>query len=256
MASSTAEPPPILADDAVTDDAFLNGRVRLLQPRQGYRAATDPVLLAAACDTFEGAHVLDVGCGVGAASFCLNARVRGLSLEGVELSPETSELSMRNARRNNARWRVHQADLRQPPLELRTQSFDHVLTNPPYFGADATPDCAHPLRSAAHRETATLQEWLDFCLRRLKPKGRLTLIHRAERLPEILAALMGRAGDVAVLPLEPRPDRPAKRVIVRARKEARGPFRLAPSLILHPPEGDGFTAAAANILRDGAALDF
>lgn len=242
--------------DALTQDAFLNGRVRLLQPKTGYRAATDPVLLAAACAAEPGERVLDVGCGVGAAAFCLNARRPGLRLEGVELSAETAALSTRNAQINGVAWRVHLCDLRKPTPELRAASYDRILTNPPYYAASASRELANPLREAAHREAASLGEWLDFCLRRLKPKGRLALIHRAERLPEILKALDGRAGAVSVLPLEPRPGRPAKRVIVKAQKEARGPFRLAAALVLHPETGEGFTEAAAAILRDGAPLDF
>ena len=240
----------------LTDDAFLGGRVRLLQPCSGYRAATDPVLLAAACQVRPGDRVLDVGCGVGAAAFCLAARVDGLALEGVDAEPSFIALSNRNAQRNGASWKAHLGDLRDAPAELRATCYDHVLTNPPYYDASKNPEVRHPLREAAHQEAASIVEWFDFCLRRLRPKGRLTLIHRAERLPEILGVLSGRAGDISVLPLEPRPGRDAKRVIVRARKEARGPFRLAPALTLHPSEGEGFTKAASAILRDGAPLDF
>lgn len=256
-----SEPEPQAAASAgaaggVTHDAFLGGRVSLLQPRRGYRAATDPVLLAAACAAEAGDRVLDVGCGVGAAAFCLNARCAGLHLEGIEAAPEAAALSRRNAALNGASWRVHAADLREPPSELRTTAFDHVMTNPPFFAATRCRALEDPWRDAAHREAATLEEWIDFCLRRLRPKGRLTLIHRAERLPEILSALDGRAGDVVVLPLSPRPGLAAKRVIVKARKEARGPFRLACAFVLHAPVGEAFTPEASAVLRDGAALDF
>ena len=53
------------ADADLTDDKFLMGRLRLLQPARGYRAATDPVLLAAACPAVAGESVLDLGCGLG-----------------------------------------------------------------------------------------------------------------------------------------------------------------------------------------------
>ncbi|MCZ8088489.1 MAG: methyltransferase, partial [Rhodobacteraceae bacterium] len=87
-------------DDALSDDKFLMGRLRLLQPVKGYRAATDPVLLAAACPARAGETVLDLGCGAGAAGLCLATRVPGVVLAGLEVQPEYADLARRNADRN------------------------------------------------------------------------------------------------------------------------------------------------------------
>lgn len=244
------------ASSELTDDAFLGGRVKLLQPVKGYRAATDPVLLAAACPARPGERVLDVGSGAGAASACLGWRIPRLQLEGVELSPAYAELSRRNLLRNGLGWVAHCGDVADAPLFMRATAYDQLISNPPFYAADAGPASDDPARDAANRETTELSVWLDFCLKRLKPKGWLTLIHRAERLGDILAALSGRAGAAAVLPLWPRPGRPAKRVIVRARKESRAPLTLAPGLTVHPETGEGFTEAAQAVLANGAALDF
>lgn len=241
---------------ALTDDAFLGGRLRLWQPKRGYRAATDPVLLAAACRARPGQRVLDVGAGVGTAAFCLGARVGGVALEGVEREPEMAALSERNAERNGLAWRCAAADIAAAPDWLRTASYDHVITNPPFFEPGRGGASDDRLRDGANRETTPLSAWLDFCLRRLRSRGELTVIHRAERLPEILVALSGRAGDAAALPLWPRAGRDAKRVIVRAVKDAKAPFRLAPGLLLHDGAGDGFSEAAEAVLRRSAPLDF
>jgi tRNA1(Val) A37 N6-methylase TrmN6 len=88
----------------------------------------------------------------------------------------------------------------------------------------------------------------------LRPDGRLTLIHRTERLNEVLAALLGRAGEVIVFPLWPASGRPARRVLIRARKGARGPLRLLPGLVLHD-EGGGYRPWVEQVLREGRALD-
>ncbi|MEL6318106.1 MAG: methyltransferase, partial [Pseudomonadota bacterium] len=218
-------------------------------------AATDPVLLAAACPARPRQRVLDVGCGVGAAAFCLAARAPGVDLEGVEIQEAYADLSRRNAQRLGVGWLAHVADVRAAPLALRATSYDHVLTNPPYHAAGAALALDDPAKDAANRETADLETWLDFCLRRLKPKGSLTVIHRAERLDDILAALRGRAGGAAILPLWPRPGLPAKRVIVRAVKEGRGPLRLCRGLTLHGADGGAFSPEAEAVLRQGAPLD-
>lgn len=68
-----------------TDDALLSGKVRLRQPRHGYRAAVNSVVLAAAVATQPGQRVLELGCGAGAALLCLAARIPGLALTGIEI---------------------------------------------------------------------------------------------------------------------------------------------------------------------------
>jgi tRNA1(Val) A37 N6-methylase TrmN6 len=250
-----------VAEAGLTCDALMGGRVRLWQPTEGYRAATDPVLLAAACPARPGERVLDLGCGVGAAALCLAARVEGLTLHGLELQSDHAALARRNAAANGAPLEVHEGDVAAPPAPLRAKPYDHVIANPPFFAA-AGSGSPRADRDLARREGAEgVAGWVDAGLRRLRQGGWLTLIHRVERLPAILAALEGRAGDAAVLPLCPREGRPAPRVIVKARKDARGPFRLAAPLVLHAgaahvADGDDFTAAAAAVLRHGEALAF
>src|SRR6202035_3823989 len=91
-----------------------------------------------------------------------------------------------------------------------------------------------PARAAAHVESAAdLQAWLRFALVMARPKGTITLIHRADRLDAILAELTGRTGEIVVFPLWPGAGKPAKRVIIRARKGVATPTRLAAGLVLH-----------------------
>jgi tRNA1(Val) A37 N6-methylase TrmN6 len=242
------------AEAELTRDGFLGGRIALLQPRNGYRAAIDPVLLAAFAPAAPGMRVLDLGCGAGAAAVCLAARVGGLELHGLELQPDYAALARRNAAGNGLAFTVHEGDLRRPPAALRALSFDLVLLNPPYLPAGAATPGRDPGRDAALREgEAGLGDWIAAGLRRLAPGGTLALVHRADRLGEILAALARGAGSVEVLPVAPRADAPATRVLVRGRKGARGPLALLPPLVLHDAAG-GWTAAAEALLRDGRGL--
>ncbi|MCC5986404.1 MAG: methyltransferase [Pararhodobacter sp.] len=242
---------------ALRQDAFLGGALAVWQPLAGYRAATDPVLLAAAVPALARHSALELGCGAGVALLALGRRVAGLRLAGVERQPAYADLARRNAAQNAIAAEIVTADLTGLPPALRTRSFDHVLMNPPYF-APGDPAARDAGRDSAQREQTPLAEWIDCALRRLKPGGHLTLIHRAERLPAILATLDGRAA-ATVRPLAARQGRAAGRVLVLARKGARSPFRLLAPLVMHegpahPGDHDHFTATANAVLREMAPL--
>jgi tRNA1Val (adenine37-N6)-methyltransferase len=243
----------------LTDDGFLDGRLRILQPKAGYRAATDPVLLAAFAPAEPGQSVLELGCGAGVASLCLGYRVKGLALTGVERQSSYAYLARKNADRNAAVLHVVEADLAALPPTISAESFDHALANPPYFRAGGGTAANDVGKEGAFREQTPLSQWIDTSLRRLRPGGWLTMIHLAERLDDILADLRGRTGSVEILPVAPRSGRPATRVLVRARKVDRGPLTLLPPLVLHDGaehlrDGDDYSMAARSVLRDGAAL--
>ena len=238
-------------------DSFLCGRLHLWQPLKGYRAATDPVLLAAACPAKPGQTVLDLGCGAGAAALCLATRVPGLHLYGLELQEAYATLARRNASENAIPMHIETGDLTAMPDALKL-SFDHVIANPPYYPRAGSPSPVAN-RDMALRAETPLAIWIDAVARRLKPGGWLTLIAGAECLPDILTALPPRMGSATVLPLAPRQGRPALRILLRARKSGRAAFRLLAPLILHDgPAHDGdresYTPKAQAVLRELADL--
>ena len=242
--------------DAVTEDRLVDGRVRLLQPVDGYRAAIDPVFLAAMVQAGTGDRVLDAGCGAGAATLCLAMRSPDCKITGLELDPAMFDLAKRNVALNAAEGRVEliQGNIAAPPPRLAPGSFHHVMTNPPHLASGTRP--ADPGRAAAHMEgSVDLDAWMLACITLLRPKGVLAVVHRADRLDDLLASLRDRAGEIAVLPLWPMKDRPAKRVLVRARKGVAGPTSLLPGLVLHEADGR-YTAAAEAVLRGGQGLEF
>ena len=248
---------PRFADADLTDDKFLMGRLRLLQPARGYRAATDPVLLAAACPATAGQSVLDLGCGAGAAALCLATRVPGLALAGLELQPEYADLAARNALRNGVTMQVETGDLAQMPRALR-RGFDHVIANPPYYATGGSPSPV-AVRDKALRVDTPIAAWVAVAAQRLNPGGWLTMIFATPCLPEALAALAPKMGSAAVLPLAPRQGRAPMRVLLRARKGGRAAFRLLAPFTLHAGDAhdgdrENYTPAANAVLRDGADL--
>ncbi len=257
MPITTTPRPEGIAD--CSDDALLGGRVRILQPARGYRVAVDAVLLAAAVPLAADTRILDVGCGVGAASLCLLARAAAAELAGVrtiglEIQPRYAALARCNAARNGmaATFEVVDGDVAMPPA---LDAVDHVMTNPPFLPAsraDPSPDPGKAL--ATVESTADLATWLAFCLSVLRPGGTLSVVHRADRLAELIDRLRPRAADLVVRPLLPRAGAAAKRVIVRARTGTGGGVRTLPGLVLHQADG-GYTPEVDTILRAAAPLN-
>lgn len=253
MSEGPGSPAASNASEAISEDTLLGGQVRLRQPVDGYRAAIDPVLLAASVDATPGQRVLEAGAGHGTAAICLARRVSDCSVTGIEIQPDLVRLANDNARLNDLAGSVQVmiGDLVRPLPRIAAGGFDHVMANPPYLDvgrADLSPDAG---RAIANVEgDAGLDVWLAFMLRMVRTKGTITLIHRADRLDEILTLLSGAAGDVTVFPIWPKQDRAAKRVIIRARKGIRTPMTLSAGLVMHEEDG-AYTVAANEILRGG-----
>ncbi len=246
---------------ALTLNDFLSGRVTLWQPKDGYRAGVDPVLLAATIPAKPGQQVLELGSGAGAAFLCLAARVPDLTVHAVELQPEYAALAHRNAKDNGADATIWEADLTALPVELRQMQFDHVLANPPYFDRTASTAAQDAGRDVAMGEDTPLRLWIEVAAKRLAPKGTATFIHRAERLPDLLSGMQDVLGSLQVLPLQARAGRDANLVVVRGVKGGRAAFRLHAPVRLHEgdkhtQDGESYTAQISAVLRDGAALLF
>lgn len=241
---------PMRAFDAdVTEDALLGGRVRVKQPARGYRVNADTILLAAAIEAAPGAHLLEAGCGVAGALLCAAARLDA-RFTGIERDPLYAALARENIAANNADAEIVEADL----FALRDlAAFDAIFFNPP-FDKEAAGESPAPERRAAHVAERPIAEWIAKLANHLKGGARLTLIHRTRALPEILAALEGRLGGVELMPIRPRAEEAAKRVLIRATKGSRAPLALYRGLDLHDGSAAKFTPQAEALFRGEALI--
>ena len=245
----------------LTDDAILDGRLRLLQPRRGHRFGHDAILLAAATPALAGQTAVEFGAGVGAAGLALAARVPDLRVTLVEIDAGLAELAGENAARNALADRVVTVvlDVAAPAaafaaLGLPPGRCDHALMNPPFNDPDRHRVSADPLRRAAHAlEGRSLDRWIEAAARLLEPGGMVTVIFRADRVAELLRALCRDFGAVTLLPIHGKPGAKAIRVIAAAVKGSRAAAAILPGLVL-TTEAGAPTPAADAVLRHGAAL--
>lgn len=242
----------------ITEDAVLGGRLRLRQPKRGHRVGHDAILLAAATGAEAGERAADLGAGVGAAGLALAVRVSGLKVALVEIDAALCALAADNVRLNRLGERVSIVEGDAQDLTslagLPAGSIDRVLMNPPFNRAGQQQVSPEPQRRLAHAGPPDLlPRWVATAAGLLKPQGVLTLIWRADGLPEVRSALAGLFGSVAVLPVLPRDGVPAIRVLVRAVKAGQCGETTYPPLVLNDAQHRP-TAAAEAILRGGETL--
>lgn len=242
-----------------TEDAFLGGRLRLMQKRSGHRAGHDAILLAAATEARAGDRVVDLGAGIGTAGLALARRVAGIGLSLVEIDPELAELARANAAANVIAAETVVLDVTADAQAfaahgLVPDSVDVVLMNPPFNDPARHRSSPDQARHTAHVATEqTLNAWVHAARRILRSNGALTLIWRADGIGEVLAALSRGFGSLAILPVHGEAGRPAIRVLVRAVKGGRAPTRLLPGLMLND-ETSGPNNGVKDILEGRAVL--
>jgi tRNA1(Val) A37 N6-methylase TrmN6 len=242
-----------------SEDAVLGGRLTLRQPLRGHRVGHDAILLAAATPAHSGEHAVDLGAGVGAAGLALARRVEGLAVTLVEIDPALTQLARANAERNGLASLVRAVcvDVGASAAAfaaagLGKEAADRVLMNPPFNALQiASPEPGRRTAHAAPR--GTLGHWVGSASRLLRAGGVLTLIWRSDGLDEVLAELAFGFGAVLLLPVHPKPDAPAIRVLARATKGSGAPLALLPGLVLADATGKP-SDAAEQVLRHGGVL--
>jgi tRNA1Val (adenine37-N6)-methyltransferase len=233
-----------------TLDGFLGGRLSIAQPRRGFRAGHDTVLLAASVPAAAGAHVLELGAGAGVASLCLAWRAPDVRVTGVEIGPELVALANENAERNAMADRVRFACGDAARFGAGS-AFDHVFFNPPFHPASGEPSPSQGRDVAMRDASNAIADWMRNALALTRSEGTVTAILRADRAEEMLAA--GDGTGAVLFPLFPRAGEAPKRTIIQFQKESLEPRRVAAGLILHEQDG-GNTQAAEAVLRHGAML--
>lgn len=234
-------------------NTLLDGRVKIHQPVTGYRAGMDAVMLAASLAARPGEHLVEFGCGSGAALLCAARRLDDASFSAFEIDPVAADLARRNVVENGLEGRVQvmEADIAALTEERMA---DQVFFNPPFFDDPAALRLPKAEKQRAWLSGhAPLPVWIKSAARALRSKGYLTVIHRADALPAILAALDREFGSFVIKPIQAKAGQPAKRVIVKARKGGRASAVLLESLILHD-DGKRVYSPAADAIMHGSAL--
>jgi tRNA1(Val) A37 N6-methylase TrmN6 len=216
----------------------------------------DAALLAAAVAAKPGDRVFEAGCGAGAVLMQIAARRPGTILAGLERDNASAALARDNASLNGVsdRITVITGEVAEGYRSLDLPASDWVVSNPPFFDEENALRAPSPGKRGAWIADDGLAAWTSILLKATREGGRILMIHRADRLADILSMLGEKAGSFSILPIQPFADQPAKRVLVQAVRTGRAPLKLLPALILHDRSGAKHTPEADAILRGEAAL--
>jgi tRNA1Val (adenine37-N6)-methyltransferase len=234
-----------------TVDDFFRGRVRLIQPKKGYRFATDAPLLAAFAAIRPGDEVCELGTGNGVVAVLLGFKPFR-RLTAVEIQPRLADLARRNAAENGLSGRVEvvEADLRTWRPDRR---FDVVVSNPPYHRKRSGFPCPDPEKAIAkHEVTCDINEIMRAVSDLLKPGGRAYFIYPAGREADFRRAAEARGlRTAAIRRIVPREGEAPNHFLAQLGRAAAGagPEIVRPPLVLHPGSDGGFGPEAQAMLE-------
>ena len=243
--------------DEFTKDSFLGGGIRIWQPKKGYRAGIDPILLAASVNVSAGQKVLDLGCGVGTASFAIGYRVKNVELYGIEVQKVFADLADLNSKENGIEFQVECTNISDLSSNITSKNFDHVIANPPYFDRKSSVRGINVSKEKSFGDTHPISEWLKVAAKRAKPKGFVHFIVRSDRLLEIFSNMPSSLGSLVITPVISRKNYNAKLTILHAKKNGRARFIISSPIILHPLKSDSrekYVPEVDKVLRNGASL--
>ena len=240
-----------------TKDSFLGGGIRIWQPKKGYRAGIDPILLAASVNVSAGQKVLDLGCGVGTASFAIGYRVKNVELYGIEIQKVFADLADLNSKENGIEFQVECNNISNLSSNITSKNFDHVIANPPYFDRKSSVRGINVSKEKSFGDTRPISEWLKVAAKRAKPKGFVHFIVRSDRLMEIFTNMPNSLGSLVITPVISRKNENAKLTILHAKKNGRAGFIISSPIVLHPLKSDSrekYVPEVDKVLRNGASL--
>jgi tRNA1Val (adenine37-N6)-methyltransferase len=215
-----------------TIDSFLNGKLQIIQSRQGYRFSVDALLLAEFVSVRNEDIVIDLGAGCGIISLFLAVKRKVGFIVGLELQEELASQAQRNIALNKLEKKIAviRGDLRHLPIG---PAFAHIVVcNPPYRRQKSgriNPDSSKAI--ARHELSTKVNDILLAGKALLKEGGRLALIYPANRLAEIFAKM--RIHDIEPKRLQivfPNPSSYAKLAMIEGRLHGKSGLKILPPL--------------------------
>lgn len=223
------------------DDLQYKG-LRIIQKTDGFCFGVDAVLLSHFAQVPKGGSVIDLGTGTGIIAVLIAAKKSPARVVGLEIQPEIAEMASRSIELNGLGETVSivQGDIREAVAMFGASSFDAVTTNPPYMTKGG--GLINPADSKAisrHEILCTLSDVVSAAGKLLKPGGKFSMVHRPQRLADIICAMRENSIEPKLLRfVHPSPGKKPNLILISGTKNGNPELRVQEPLYVYDSQGN------------------
>lgn len=242
-----------LYDDERLDYLMTNERLKIIQSPTIFSYSLDAVLLAHFTYLpIKKGHILDLCSGNGVIPLLISDRTAG-KITGLEIQERLYEMANRNIKLNELTDRVFMlhGDLRERQADLQQSYYDVVTCNPPYFPTPKETEHNHNkhLTIARHEVMCTLEDCIKSCKLYVRPGGKVSLVHRPERLMDILTLCRAfRLEPKRMRFVYPKAGKEANTILIEAVRDGKAGLKIETPLYIYQADGSAYTEQARRII--------
>lgn len=232
----------ILKENERIDDLEFKG-LKIIQNTKGFCFGIDSVLLSDfAKEIKKGSTVLDLGTGTGIIPVLLCGKTNLKKIIGVEIQEDVAEMAGRTIKLNNLedRFEIINENILNLKKIYQNQTFDAIVTNPPYKKKDTgIINESEKKIISRHEISATLEDFIKISSNLLKDKGSFYMVHRPERLAEIMTLMKDYKLEPKVLRLVfPNAESEPNLVLIKGVKNAKSFLKIEKNLVVYDENGN------------------
>lgn len=231
--------PELLAGEQI-DTLGYHG-LRIIQNPQKFKFTIDAFLLTGFIDPKPQHHLIDLGTGSGVLPLLIAGQREVASVYGLEIQPELASMAKRNACLNglDSKIIILEGNLRNLPEELKLNSFDYVITNPPFFPTtQGNVSENEALAKAKFEIDCTLEDVVKAAARLVRANGKVVLIYPSGRLTDLLISLTKfHLSPVRLRFIHPKPETDANLLLLEAHPSSKSPLVILTPLYIYNETG-------------------
>ena len=235
-----------LKDDERIDDLEINN-MKIIQNKNGFCFGIDSVLLSDfSKEIKDNSRVVDLGTGTGILGILLCAKTNLGEVVGIEIQKDVAQMAKRSILLNNLekRFKILNMDIKEiiskKNTDLQKNSFDYVVTNPPYKKLNTGKTNENEKQFISRHEiTADLNDFIKTASFLLKDKGTLFMVHRPERLVDILKEMrVEKLEPKEIKFVYPKINKSPNLVLIKAIKNSKPFLKIKEPLIIYNENGE------------------